>query len=93
MAERKVTRADFRAALLARFQKAMKREESQVTVRCGDLHDEVGPNGNNHPVCSGVMWVETSEGDCNVLHTPPGGAGPNLTISYRLPRRPSRFGS
>ena len=92
MAEGKVTRADFRIALLARFQKATERRKQAVTVRCGDLHDELGPSGNRHPVCSGVMWVETSEGDCKVVDTPPGGAGPKLTIRYGLPRRPSRFG-
>lgn len=93
MSSRKVTRADFRRALLARFERAMEKGEANVLVHCRDLHDEVKPCGTGrHPVCSGVMWVETSEGDCTVVDSPPGGAGAALTIRYGLPRRPSRFG-
>ncbi len=87
-----ITREDFHRALLARFEWAAKRGEEQVTVRCGDLHGEVNPNGHSPAVCSGVMWVETTEGDCTVLYTPPSGTGPRLEIRYRLPRQPSKFG-
>ena len=82
----------FRSALLARFEWEAEAGRSEVEIRCGDLHDRVSPDGNRHPVCSGVMWVETTEGNCEVLHAPPGGAGPGLTIRYGLPRRPSPFG-
>ena len=83
---------EFRRALLARFRKAEKSGKQHLEVACRDLHDEVNSGGNKPAVCSGVMWVETSEGNCEIVFTPPGGAGRSLTIRYGLPRRPSRFG-
>ena len=88
----KATRGDFHHALIDRFQRATAQGEDATTVRCGDLHGEVNPNGHSPAVCSGVMWVETTEGRCTVMNTPPSGTGPNLTIRYRLPRQPSKFG-
>ena len=38
------------------------------------------------------MWVETAEGDCDIVDAPPGGAWPGLVIRYGLPRRLSPFG-
>lgn len=84
---------EFRRALLARFAAAEKRGDRHLTVTCGDLHDEVNPGGHKPAVCSGVMWVETTAGDCEVQYSPPGGAGPSLTIRYSLPRSPSEFGT
>ena len=83
---------DFRRALLARFKQAEESGERHVEVWCRNLHDEVNPGGNKPAVCSGVMWVETAEGTCEVVSSPPGGAGYSLTIRYGVPRRPSRFG-
>lgn len=84
---------EFRRALLARFTQAEKSGKRHLEVQCRDLHDEVNSGGNKPAVCSGVMWVETSEGNCEIVSTPPGGAGRSLTIRYGLPRRPSRFGT
>lgn len=84
---------DFRRALLARFDAAEKRGDRHVTVISGDLHDEVNPGGNKPAVCSGVMWVETTAGNCEVENTPPGGAGRSLAIRHGLPRSPSEFGT
>ena len=50
--------------------------------------DEVESGGNEPAVCSAVMWVDASEGNCEVVSTPPGGTGRSLTIRYGLPRRP-----
>lgn len=83
---------DFRRALLERFRQAELRGLEAVEVRCGDLHDEVNPHGRSPAVCSTVMWVETTAGNCEVLYSPPSGAGTRLQIRYGLPRRPSRFG-
>ena len=83
---------EFRRALLAQFTKAEKAGKPNVEVRCGDLHDKVNPGGNKPAVCSGVMWVETAEGNCEVISAPPSGTGRSLTIRYGLPRKPSRFG-
>lgn len=83
---------DFRRGLLARFRRAEQRGLSFVEVRCGDLHNEVNPDGHSPAVCSTVMWVETTPGNCKVLHSPPSGAGPSLRIRYGLPREPSEFG-
>ena len=82
---------EFRRALLARFRQAEEAGKRHLEVACRDLHDEVNSDGNKPAVCSGVMWVETSEGNCEIVSTPPGGAGRSLTIRYGLPRRPSRF--
>ena len=82
----------FRDALLARFEWEAEAGRSEVEIRCGDLHDRVSRDGNRHLVCSGVIWVETTEGNCEVLYSPPGGAGPGLVIRYGLSRRPSPFG-
>ena len=90
MAQPKVT--EFRRALLARFIQAEELGKSHIEIGCGGLHDEVNLGGNKPAVCSGVMWVETAEGNCEIVSTPPGGAGRSLTIRYGLPRRPSRFG-
>ena len=65
---------------------------SGVGIRCGGLHDRASPDGNRHPVCSGAMRVETTEGNCEVPYTPPGGAGPGLVIRHGLPGRPPPFG-
>lgn len=82
----------FRDALVARFEREAEAGRSEVEIRCGDLHGRVSPDGNRHPVCSGVMWVKTTEGNCEVLYTPPGGAGSGPTIRYGLARRPLPFG-
>ena len=65
----------FRDALVARFEREAEAGRSEVEIRCGDLHDRVSPDGNRQPVCSGVMWVETTGGNCEVLYTPPRGRG------------------
>ena len=88
----KATRDDFHHALLARFERATMQGEDRITGRCGDLHDEANSKGHSPVVCSGVMWVETTEGDCAIMNTPPSGTGRSFTICYWLPRQRSKFG-
>ena len=82
----------FRRALLARFEWAEQAGKSYVEIHCAGLHDQISEGENRYPACSGVMWVETAEGDCDIVDAPPGGVGPGLIIRYGLPRRHSPFG-
>ena len=61
--------------------------KSYVEIHCGGLHDRVNEGEDRYAVCSGVMWVETAEGDCDIVDAPPRGAGPGLVIRYGLSRR------
>ena len=89
---KQATVADFRQALDALFEAAVKNGNSYAEVRCGDLHDTVNRGGRRHSTCSGVMWAETAKGDCKVLETPVGGVSTRLAIRYRVPRPPSYSG-
>lgn len=79
---------DFRAELLARFNRGKERNASFVEVTSGDIHRSVGgyPRADHRmPVCCDVMYAEMGARD-EIIAAPPKGKGATLTIRYHLPR-------
>ncbi len=80
----------FRAALRARFDRALAEGRPHVDVQAGELHREVGglPKGADQsmPMCCRVMRREMREGDSILDQPRKGRDGPTVLIRYRLPR-------
>jgi hypothetical protein len=77
--------------LEAAFASAEASGAAFVEIRSGDLHRKVGGYpGKSHrmPVCCALMKAAMLPRD-RVVASPPRGAGANLVIEYRLPRRRS----
>ncbi len=82
---------DFHRALDGILRTSAQNGLSDVTVKAGDLHRQVGgypaKAGSSHrmPVCCQVMRSKMQAGD-KILSAPPKGDGATLTIRYNLPR-------
>jgi 5-methylcytosine-specific restriction protein A len=78
---------DFRQALLGFLFEAAKDGRPHVDVSAAQLHRALGGYpGPCHrmPICCAVMRTAMRPGD-SILHAPPAGCGPSLTIRYFLP--------
>jgi 5-methylcytosine-specific restriction protein A len=79
---------DFKAALNAEFQEAIKLNRSWIDINSGDLHRKLGgyPSKTHQmPTCCNAMYEKKRAGD-EVISQPPKGKGATLTIRYKLPR-------
>lgn len=78
----------FQAELDHIFRTAQQQGLSEIKVKSGELHRQVGGYpSNNHrmPVCCQVMRENMRPGD-QILAAPPKGDGATLVIRYKLPR-------
>ena len=76
----------FRRHLRSRLEAAKRSGSTQLDVRAGDLHREVGvypKAGHAMPSCCAAMRQAMGPKD-RVLSEPPKGRGASLTIRYQL---------
>ncbi len=79
---------DFRQALLGFLFEAANDGRSHVDVSAEQLHRALGGypgTGHHMPICCSVMRASMRTGD-TILHSPPGGSGPSLTIRFVVSR-------
>ena len=80
---------EFRDFIAIAFGEANKNGQTEVILRAGDVHQQLGgyPKKGSHqmPSCCVAMTQMMRTGDC-VLQSPPKGKGANLVIRYKLPR-------
>lgn len=79
------TMDDFREELEAEIGRAAKQGRPHIEINAGELHRIVSPDENLHPMACAAMRQLQRAGD-QVIHSPPAGDGPSLTIRYVLPR-------
>ena len=84
------TQDKFRVELRAQMKRAQKQGRPHVEINAGELHRTLGgyPGGSHAiPSCCAVMRNECKGGKVKIIHEPPSGDGPSLTIRYYLPRQ------
>ena len=82
---------DFRQALLGFLFEASRDGRPHVDVSAAQLHRALGgyPGARHQmPICCSVMRASMRPGDY-ILHAPPRGSGPSLTIRFFLSRAES----
>ena len=80
--------ADFSRRLVEMFQFATNMGFYSVTIRAGDLHDNVaGKLASDHriPSCCSAMREVMGQED-KIVKEPPQGNGRNVIIEYKIPR-------
>ncbi len=86
-----VTAGEFRTLLDRLLREAETSGRDQIEVRAGDLHRTLGgyPSPTHRmPVCCEIMRRAMGPEDW-IVQQPPKGNGASLTVSYKLPRKPS----
>ena len=77
---------DFRQALLGFLFEASRDGRTHIDVSAAQLHGALGgyPGARHQmPICCSVMRASMRPGD-SILHSPPRGSGPLLTIRFIL---------
>jgi hypothetical protein len=75
----------FREELQAQISRAGNQGRPHVEINAGELHCIVSPDANRYPmVCKAMRQLQGPSDE--VIHAPPAGDGPSLTIRYVLPR-------
>lgn len=86
--ELRLRKVDFQIALNTALDEASKKGLSDLDIRSGTLHTQVGgyPGpGHSMPTCCNVMYESMKAGD-EVREAPPKGRGANLVVRYKVPR-------